>query len=83
LHGTPAELSKNVLGFSLYGNYGEPNPPSRIIDAVARGDVDLAVAWGPVAGYFAAREPVALEIAAVSPPRTGRRGRSSSTSPWA
>jgi mxaJ protein len=37
------------------------------MDAVARGDVDVAVVWGPLAGYFARREPVALAIAPVSP----------------
>jgi quinoprotein dehydrogenase-associated probable ABC transporter substrate-binding protein len=60
-------LVSNVVGYSVYGNYAEPNPPARIVDAVARGDVDAAVAWGPLAGYFATREPVALEIQPVSP----------------
>ena len=43
-----------LRGYSVYGDYTLPNPPSRIIDAVASGDVDVAVAWGPLAGYFAA-----------------------------
>jgi mxaJ protein len=34
---------------------------------VANGDVDVAVAWGPLAGYFAQHEPAALEITPVSP----------------
>jgi mxaJ protein len=67
-------LASNVLGFSLYGNYEEPNPPSRIIDAVARGDVDVAVAWGPMAGYFASRETVPLDLAAVSTLSSGEDG---------
>lgn len=57
----------NVVGYSVIGNYAEPNPPARIVDAVARGDVDAALAWGPLAGYFASREGVALDIAPVSP----------------
>jgi mxaJ protein len=60
-------LAQNVVGYTVYGDYGAPNPPARIIDAVARGDVDVAVAWGPLAGYFASREPVSLEITPVSP----------------
>ena len=28
-------ITKNVVGFSLFGPYGEPNPPRSIIDAVA------------------------------------------------
>ena len=60
-------IIKNVKGYSVYADYRQPNPPARIIDAVARGDVDVAVAWGPMAGYFAQREPVPLEIRPVSP----------------
>jgi len=37
------------------------------VDAVARGDVDVAVVWGPCAGYFAPRSGVPLEITPVSP----------------
>lgn len=46
-------LVENVRGFTLYGDYRQPNPPARIIDAVAAGDIDVAIAWGPLAGYFA------------------------------
>ena len=60
-------MIQNVHGFSVYGDYRAPNPPARIVDAVANGDVDVAVAWGPLAGYFAKREPVALDISPVSP----------------
>ena len=57
----------NVKGYSVYSDYRQPNPPARIIDAVANGDIDVAVAWGPLAGYFARHEPVPLDVAAVSP----------------
>jgi mxaJ protein len=60
-------MVQNVHGFSVYGDYRTPNPPARVIDAVARGDVDVAVAWGPLAGYFAQREPVPLDVRPVSP----------------
>jgi mxaJ protein len=56
-----------VKGYTLYGDYIEPNPPSRIIAAVARGDIDVAIAWGPLAGYFAGREGVPLTITPVTP----------------
>jgi len=58
----------NVVGYTIYGDYGEPNPPARLIDAVAAGDVDVAVAWGPLAGYFARREPTPIEITPVAAP---------------
>lgn len=60
-------LASNVIGYTVYGDYAMPNPPARIIDAVAHGDVDVAVAWGPLAGYFATREPVPLDLAPVEP----------------
>ena len=60
-------IISNVRGYSVYGDYRQPNPPARVIDAVANGDVDVAVAWGPLAGYFAQHEPAALEITPVSP----------------
>jgi mxaJ protein len=60
-------IVSNVRGYSVYGDYRQPNPPARIIDAVARGDVDVAVAWGPLAGYFAQHQSVPLDITPVSP----------------
>ena len=38
-----------------------------IVDAVARGDVDVAVVWGPLAGYFAPRDAVPLDVTPVAP----------------
>jgi mxaJ protein len=58
---------QNVSGYTLYGDYTQANPPARIIDAVARGEVGVAVVWGPLAGYFAQRSPVALRLTPVSP----------------
>jgi mxaJ protein len=60
-------IIQNVRGYSVYGDYRQPNPPARIIDAVAQGDIDVAIAWGPLAGYFARNESAALDITPVSP----------------
>jgi mxaJ protein len=38
-----------------------------IIGAVARGKIDVAVVWGPLAGYYAARQRVPLAISPVEP----------------
>jgi mxaJ protein len=57
----------NIRGYSVYGNYREANPPARIVSAVAAGEVDLAVVWGPLAGYFARTSRVPLALAPVSP----------------
>jgi mxaJ protein len=60
-------MVKNLVGFTVYGDYRKANPAARIIDAVVRGDVDIAVAWGPLAGYFAKHAAVPLVIAPVTP----------------
>jgi mxaJ protein len=60
-------IVQNVRGYQVQGDYRLPSPPARIVDAVANGDVDIAVAWGPLAGYFASRERVPLDIVPVSP----------------
>jgi mxaJ protein len=64
-------LIGNIRGYTLYGDYSKPNPPARLIEAVANRDVDVAIAWGPLAGYFAKRESVPLDIAPVIPMHDG------------
>jgi mxaJ protein len=60
-------IVKNVRGYTVIGNYRDPNPPSRIVRAVADGEVDVAIVWGPLAGYFARKSPVPLRVVPVSP----------------
>ena len=57
----------NVRGYTLYGDYSQQNPPARIVDAVVNRDVDLAIVWGPLAGYFAKQSRVPMEVVPVSP----------------
>jgi mxaJ protein len=57
----------NVRGYSVQGDYRQPNPPARIMEAVARGDIDVAVVWGPLAGYFARHSRERLVLTPVSP----------------
>ena len=64
-------MTSNVVGYTLYGDYAQANPPARLIDAVEKGDVDVAVAWGPLAGYFAKRSSVPLDLSPVSPQQDG------------
>jgi mxaJ protein len=58
-------LVRNLVQYSVFGDYRQNSPPSALIAAVARGDVDVAAAWGPLAGYFAARQPVPLDVVPV------------------
>jgi mxaJ protein len=64
---TRRNIIQNVKGFTVYGDYSQDNPPARIVDAVAKGDVDLAIVWGPLAGYFAKQSRVPMDVVPVSP----------------
>ena len=64
-------IVENVRGFTLYGDYARQNPPARIIEAVANGDVDVAIVWGPLAGFFAKQSQIALELTPVTPDKDG------------
>jgi mxaJ protein len=64
---TNRKIVNNIKGYTVYGDYTQPNPPARLIDAVASGEVDVGIAWGPLAGFFAGRERVPLEVVPVSP----------------
>ena len=57
----------NVRGFPIYGDYSQPDPPARILDALARRELDVAIVWGPLAGYFAPRLGVPVDIVPVTP----------------
>jgi mxaJ protein len=52
----------NVRGYMIYGDYSEPDPPARLIEAVEQGRIDVAAAWGPLAGYAARHSSVPLTV---------------------
>jgi mxaJ protein len=54
-----------VRGFTLDG---EGPPAARMVRAVADGALDVAVLWGPQAGYFAARAAKPLRLTAAQAP---------------
>lgn len=62
---------ENIRGYTVYGDYAEDSPAAEIVRAVARNEVDVAVAWGPLAGYFASRQKVPLVVTPVSPDSDG------------
>jgi quinoprotein dehydrogenase-associated probable ABC transporter substrate-binding protein len=53
----------NVRGFPVYGDYSQPNPPIRILQAVLDREIDVAAVWGPFAGYFARQHPDTVTVA--------------------
>ena len=58
----------NVTGFDTF--YSAQNPPGRIVEAVATGKVDVAIVWGPAAGYFVKRQNVPLTIVPIPSGKT-------------
>lgn len=59
LHG----LAGQVVGYTLWADDGRPSPQGDVIAAVADGDIDAAIVWGPIAGYFAKAYGRRLNIA--------------------
>jgi quinoprotein dehydrogenase-associated probable ABC transporter substrate-binding protein len=55
-------IIRNVVGYSIFGNLSKENPSADLIRAVAQGDVDVAIAWGPLAGYFAKHASTPLQL---------------------
>jgi mxaJ protein len=58
-------IIRNVIGYSIFGNLAKENPSADLIRAVAQGDVDVAIAWGPLAGYFAQHSTIPLQLAPI------------------
>ena len=56
----------NVQGFLVQGDFDRPNPAARPVEAVARGDIDVAAVWGPFGGYFAQVSRAKLNVTAIT-----------------
>lgn len=50
----------NLIGYSTF--YTDSVRPEDIIEAVASKEVDVAIVWGPIAGYFAKASSVPLQL---------------------
>lgn len=50
----------NLVGFTTF--YSDSARPEDIVDAVAKKEVDVAIVWGPLAGYFALKSSVPLQL---------------------
>ncbi len=50
----------NLTGYPTF--YTDSIRPEDIVTAVARKEIDVAIAWGPLAGYFVAKSPVPLTL---------------------
>ncbi len=64
---TNRKIVQNVKAYSVYGDYAQPNPTARVVEGVAKGEVDVAVVWGPTAGFFIRKERLPLMVVPVTP----------------
>jgi mxaJ protein len=55
-------LATNTVGYSMWGDGLAADPQGQVIDAVAKGDIDAAIVWGPLGGYFAGKYGDALTV---------------------
>jgi len=54
-----------IVGYSMWGEASVKNPQGQIVDAVAKGDIDVAIVWGPIGGFFAKQYGKALVVTPV------------------
>jgi mxaJ protein len=66
-------IIEKVRGYSVYGDYRDATPGASIITAVAEAEIDVAIVWGPVAGFFAQSAKVPLDVRPVTPQADGPR----------
>lgn len=59
-------MVNNLVGYSIFGHLNEKNPSADLIQAVANRRVDVAIVWGPLAGYFALRSRVPLRVTPIA-----------------
>ena len=52
-----------VVGFA--GFYDDEHHPGEIIDSLAKGNIDVALVWGPIAGWFSKQSGVPMTMTAL------------------
>jgi mxaJ protein len=57
-------IADNVVGYQLMfdSNYHAEDYPGKLIEDLIAGNIDVALAWGPIAGYFAKKKGAPIEI---------------------
>jgi mxaJ protein len=68
---TARGMIRNVTWYRLYQNYLSASRPEALIEALMRGEVDVAIEWGPAAGYFSKTMAAAVRINPVWPQSQG------------
>jgi mxaJ protein len=59
-------LAQNILGYPIGGAQPKGSAQARVIECVARGDIDRAAVWGPRGGYFARQAVTPLTVSPIA-----------------
>ena len=57
-------IADNVVGYQLMfdSNFHAEDYPGKVVEDLIAGQIDVALVWGPIAGYFAAKKKAPIEI---------------------
>jgi mxaJ protein len=57
-------IADNVVGYQLMfdSNYHAEDYPGKMVEDLIAGSIDVALVWGPIAGYFAKKKGAPLEM---------------------
>jgi mxaJ protein len=57
-------VGDNVVGYQLMfdSNFHAEDYPGKLVEDLVAGSVDVALVWGPIAGYFAKKKAAPLEL---------------------
>jgi mxaJ protein len=60
-------IADNVVGYQLMfdSNFHAEDYPGKLVEDLIAGSVDVALVWGPIAGYFAKKLAAPIEIVAL------------------
>jgi mxaJ protein len=62
-------LGAQVRSFIVPDEHATPGAPPAILAALVRKEIDVAVMWGPLAGYWAQRSALPIRLASAMPVR--------------
>jgi quinoprotein dehydrogenase-associated probable ABC transporter substrate-binding protein len=66
-------LLKNLRPYTLVVDTRVEHPAQNMVEDLAAGEIDVAVVWGPIGGYWATRQPVAIEVVPLTDEGAGVR----------
>jgi mxaJ protein len=63
-------IADNVVGYQLMfdSNFHAEDYPGKVVEDVLAGTVDVAMVWGPIAGYFVKKKGAPLEVVPIDDP---------------